>query len=79
MAIRRLPEGTGERLIDDAQIPTTMRQLLDRAPAAFANNQAFLALNSPTNAQTLAQVQALTRQVNALFKLTVDPSDTAGT
>lgn len=45
---------------------TTIR---DKARTALASNAAFLALASPTNAQTLTQVRALTRQVNALVKL----------
>jgi hypothetical protein len=53
--------------------------LIARAPIALANNAAFLALASPTNLQTLAQVQALTRQIDALirFELTAysDVSD----
>ena len=40
-----------------------------KGPAAIANNQTFLALPTPTNAQTLAQVDALTRQTNAVIRL----------
>lgn len=43
--------------------------LLDRAAQALTVNRAFLDLASPTNAQTLAQVKALTRQVSALIRL----------
>lgn len=42
--------------------------LLGRAQTALTNNATFLAIGSPTNAQTLAQVQALTRQVDALIR-----------
>lgn len=45
---------------------TTIR---DRAVTALADNQAFLTLASPTNAQTLTQVKALTRQTNGLIRL----------
>lgn len=45
---------------------TTVRQ---RAADALAANQTFLALTTPTNTQTLAQVKALTRQQNALIRL----------
>lgn len=40
-----------------------------KAPGALASNATFLALGAPTNAQVLAQVQALTRQVNAMIRL----------
>lgn len=45
--------------------------LRDRAAQALATNAAFLAVASPTNAQTLAQVKALTRQVNGILRLLV--------
>jgi hypothetical protein len=38
---------------------------------AYANNEDFLALSPPTQAQVVAQVNALTRQVNALIRLQV--------
>ncbi|MBK6556087.1 MAG: hypothetical protein IPG16_02355 [Comamonadaceae bacterium] len=43
--------------------------LLAKAATALTNNAAFLAVASPTNAQAVAQVKALTRQVNALIRL----------
>lgn len=45
---------------------TTIR---DRATTALADNKAFLAIASPTNAQNAAQVKALTRQVNGLIRM----------
>lgn len=42
-----------------------------RARTALDANATFLAITSPTNAQTLAQVKALTRQINAVIKLLV--------
>lgn len=42
--------------------------LLSEASQAVADNQAFLAIGSPTNAQTLAQVKALSRQNNRIIK-----------
>lgn len=47
---------------------------------ALANNATYLALASPTAAQTTAQVKALTRQVSALIRLERrNLDDTAGT
>lgn len=40
-------------------------------PDPTAGNNTFLALSSPTNAQTLAQVRALTNQMNAMYAASV--------
>lgn len=54
--------------------------ILGKVSAALTNNQAFLGLSSPTNAQVLAQIQALTRQTNALMRIVSEQLDsTAGT
>lgn len=42
--------------------------LVGQAKTAHANNLTYLAIVSPTNAQVVAQVQALTRQVNGLIR-----------
>jgi hypothetical protein len=44
------------------------RDLRADAQQAIADNATFLALASPTNAQTLAQVRALTRQMNRVIR-----------
>ena len=51
------------------------RTLRERAEAALTNNADFLALSSPTNAQTLAQVRLLTREASALIRLVLDKVD----
>jgi hypothetical protein len=64
----------------EATLVANEAELIRRAKSALTGNATFLALGSPTNAQTLAQVRALTRQVNALIKLTArDLTDIAGT
>lgn len=49
--------------------------LRDRAVTALQTNRDFLALAAPTNAQTLAQVKALTRQNIALIRLVLGQLD----
>ena len=44
----------------------------DAAVVAHGNNKDFLALDPPTTAQALQQVDSLTRQVNGLIRLVVD-------
>lgn len=48
-------------------------QLYLQAVNAIANNLTFLNLGSPTAAQVLAQVQALTRQLDAVIKVLLQP------
>jgi len=51
-----------------------------KATTALTNNAAFQAIASPTNAQAVTQVQALTRQVNGLIRLANSLlDDTSGT
>lgn len=66
--------------LDSSAITTNTATLLAKAKAALTVNTTFLGIASPTNAQVIAQVKALTRQVNALIKLEVrDLLDTSGT
>lgn len=54
--------------------------LTTKATTALTTNATFLALANPTTALTLAQVKALTRQMNALIRMTLGQlDDTAGT
>lgn len=47
----------------------------DQARTALTNNRTYLALASPTNAQNLAQIRALTRQNNGLIRLLLGQLD----
>jgi hypothetical protein len=56
----------------DAQIAQAVANratLESHIPTAIANNVTYLGLASPTNAQVVAQVQALTRQIDGLVRL----------
>lgn len=44
------------------------KALIDAAQQAVADNNTFLAIGTPSNAQVLAQVRALTRQSNQLIR-----------
>lgn len=67
------------RQVDPQQ--TNSSTLLDNLQNALDNvNPAFLAIGAPSNAQMIAQVKALTRQVNALIRQEMKQFDSlAGT
>ena len=62
---------TCTQVVRDVTADAIMYDLHTKARQALAGNAAFLALATPTNAQTTAQVKALTRQTNALIRLLV--------
>ena len=49
----------------------TQQTIRNAAANALSNNAAYLALANPNNAQVVAQVSALTRQVDGLIRLAV--------
>lgn len=68
------PYSPAENAAADAQATDDTRaanlsNLFQQAKTAVTNNQTFLAIGSPTTAQAVAQVQALTRQNDALIRV----------
>lgn len=61
---------TADELAAVAQA-TNAGSLEAKARAALTANGTYLALAAPTNAQTVAQVKALTRQMTALIRLSL--------
>ena len=59
-------ERDAQRVLDGNRVTLT-----ERARTALAGNRDFLDLATPTNAQTLAQVRALTKQMNVVIRLIV--------
>lgn len=51
--------------------------IVANAQLALASNDTFLALATPTQTQTLTQVQRLTRQCNGIVRVLLDQFDTA--
>lgn len=62
---------TAEMLASQANRQT----LVDQATQATANNRTYIALASPTAAQTTAQTKALSRQNNAIIRLLLNQLD----
>src|SRR5262249_1398306 len=59
---------------------TNASNLRVKAQTALTSNVAYLAIPSPTQAQAIAQVAALTRQIDALIRLATGLlNDTGGT
>lgn len=68
------PETHVSTATEDANLPA----LVTKAQAALAANATFQAIASPTQAQTLAQVQLLTKESNALIRLALGVLDSTG-
>lgn len=58
-----------------ANASETQQAIQDKIWKAVVANRNFLAVASPTNAQVLAQVKSLTRQIDALIKMTFEVYD----
>ena len=57
--------------------PIAVAQTLEsKAQAALVNNATYLAIGTPTTAQAIAQVAALTRQVDAVIRMILNQFDT---
>lgn len=76
MITETLDETTGQ-LVSRVDTDPNGNESTIRAQAAqaLATNRAFLAIATPTNAQTLAQVKALTRQTNGIIRLLLGALD----
>ena len=81
MATETVQEYQNGALVNEYTVPipdevANQRAMHDAARQALAANRAYIA-STPTAAQTVAQVKALTRQVNALIRLQLN--DLSGT
>ncbi len=65
------------RKIDETtiEVDATADELHDRARQALQSNRDYLALSSPTAAQSREQVERLTRQVQGLIRLVIGQLD----
>jgi hypothetical protein len=62
--------------IDPAIAEANGTTLRDRAANALTTNATYLAIGAPSNAQNLAQIRALTRQMNGSIRLELGRLDT---
>ena len=80
MATEAFEQYRDGQLVSEAQvtIPDSLanqRALRQAAQQALTTNRAFISNASPSNAQTVAEVKALARQVNALIRLELNQLD----
>lgn len=75
------PNGSIQNVTETVDISVVNGPALTaKAQAALTANATFLGLASPTTAQVTAQVQALTRQIDAALRLLANQLDsTSGT
>jgi len=75
-AVTTLDPATGDPVLASRPVvevtgAATAEALKAQAAAALAGDVTYLALTTPTTAQAVAQVRALTQQVSALIRLVV--------
>lgn len=58
-----------------AAIAANQSTVQQQAQAALVNNRTYLAVGSPNNAQVVAQMRALTQQVQGLIRLALQQFD----
>lgn len=58
-----------QRIDTEVQRGSNQATLQSQAAGAIANNATYLAIGSPTNAQVVAQVRALTQQNNKIIRV----------
>ena len=80
MATEKCQTYRGGVLISETDVPISDAEaneaaLRQAARHALATNRTFIANASPSNAQTVAEVKALARQVNALIRLELNQLD----
>ena len=62
-------------VVRDITVESNLATIRGQARTALTGNRTFLALAAPSNAQAVAQVQALSRQMNGLIRLLLDELD----
>lgn len=80
MATERVEVYQDGVLVETGQMPiadsvANQRALWQAAQQALSTNRAFISNGSPSNAQVVAQVKALSRQMNALIRLQLNQLD----
>jgi hypothetical protein len=76
----RIQRWDNGQLVEDYTVAKPAEQfnaetITEQAQQALVDNRAFLDITSPTNAQVLAQVKALTRQNNKIIRLLLQRFD----
>lgn len=80
MATERVEVYRDGVLVETSEVPITgtdanQRALRQAAQQALTTNRAFISNGSPSTAQVIAQVKALSRQMNALIRLQLNQLD----